>query len=91
LIKAPKVFTPSFSQVDLGILERFQKHLDSLLGYIAGLKEIDIDKIRITSPAATFVTYNLRNTVKILVPHLHRHINQGIRVKQDKTFGSVSV
>jgi hypothetical protein len=86
LIKAPKVFTPSFSQIDTGILDRFQKHLDTLLEYITALKNEDIDKIRITSPAAKFVTYNLRHTVVILVPHLHRHINQAIRVKQEESF-----
>ena len=85
-LKAPKVFTPSFSQIDAGIFDRFQKHLDTLLEYIAALKEIDIDKTRITSPAAKFVTYNLRNTIKILIPHLHRHINQAIRVKQKEDF-----
>ena len=86
LIKAPKVFTPSFSRLDAGILNRFQKHLDTLLEYIAALKNDDIDKIRITSPAAKFITYNLRHTVKILVPHLHRHINQAVRVKQEESF-----
>jgi len=85
-LKAPKVFAPSFSQIDQGILNRFQKHLDTLLEYLAALKEIDIDKTRITSPAAKFVTYNLRNTIKILVPHQHRHIHQAIRVKQKEDF-----
>ena len=85
-LKAPGVFVPSFSQIDTGILDRFQKHLDTLLEYIGALKEIDIDKTRITSPAAKFVTYNLRNTIKILVPLLHRHINQAIRVKQKQEF-----
>ena len=85
-LKAPKVFAPSFSQVDAGIFDRFHKHLNTLLEYIAALKEIDIDKTRITSPAAKFVTYNLRNTIKILIPHLHRHINQAIRVKQKTDF-----
>ncbi len=85
-LKTPKVFVPSYSDMDTGILERFQKHLDSLLEYIGFMKDIDIDKIRITSPAAKFVTYNLRYTVMMLVPHLHRHINQAMRVKQKEDF-----
>jgi DinB superfamily len=86
LLKAPKLFTPSYSQIDAGIIERFQKHLDTLLEYIAALKDTDLDKVRITSPVAKFVTYSLRNTIKILVPHLHRHINQAIRLKQKEDF-----
>jgi DinB superfamily len=85
-LKVPKVFSPSYSQIDPGILDRFQKHLDTLLEHIAAMEKIDIDKIRITSPAIKFVTYNLRNTIMILVPHLHRHINQALRVKQREDF-----
>jgi hypothetical protein len=85
-LKAPKVFIPTYSQVDAGILDRFQKHLDTLLEYIAALEKVDLDKIHITSPALKFVTYDLRHTIKILVPHLHRHINQALRVKSKEGF-----
>jgi hypothetical protein len=81
-VKAPKVFIPSASQIDLGILERFQKHLDTLLEYIAACKTINLDRTHITSPVSKFITYSLRNAITILIQHEHRHINQAMRVKQ---------
>jgi hypothetical protein len=81
-LNAPKVFAPSSSQVDLGILERFQKHQDTLLEYLAGCKTTDIDRVHITSPVSQLVTYSLRNAITILIQHQHRHINQAVKVKQ---------
>lgn len=81
-LNAPRVFQPSQSQIDLGILDRFHKHLDTLLEYIEHGKQVDIDKIYITSPAFKLVTYKLRHAFQILVQHERRHINQAIRVKQ---------
>jgi len=87
-LSAPKVFVPSSSQVDIGILDRFQKHQDTLLEYIASFKNTDPDRLHITSPVGRFITYSLRNAITILIQHQHRHINQAIRVKNDKEFSS---
>jgi hypothetical protein len=87
--KAPQVLLPSASQIDMGIVERFHKHLDTLLEYISAFSNVDLDKTVITSPVFKFVTYNLRNTVTLLTNHLHRHINQGCRVKANKEFPSI--
>lgn len=80
-MKTPKVFHPSESQVDAGIIERFLKHLDTLMAYTAACSKEDLDMTRITSPVSKFITYSLRHTFQILYPHLHRHINQGLKVK----------
>ena len=80
-VKAPKVFIPSASQIDIGVIERFHKHLDTLLEYIASCKTIDLDKTHITSPVSKFITYSLRNAITILIQHEHRHINQAVRMK----------
>jgi hypothetical protein len=85
-VNAPKIFIPSASNIDAGVMERFHKHLDSLLEYIAAFREVDLDKIHITSPVSKFVTYSLRNAVTLLVQHEHRHINQAIRVKSKEEF-----
>jgi len=85
-MKAPKVFIPSASQIDAGIIERFHKHMDTFLEYIAACETTDLDKIRITSPVSWFITYDLRNAITFLIQHEHRHINQAIRVKQKKDF-----
>ena len=82
----PELFLPSQSDINLEILERFHKHLDSLLEYIAGCSNLNIDKIHITSPASKLITYSLRNAFKLLIQHEHRHINQAIKVKTTKEF-----
>jgi hypothetical protein len=87
-VKTPKVFIPS-SRIDAGITDRFHKHLDTLLEYIAACKTIDLDKTHITSPVSKFITYSLRNAITILIEHEHRHINQAIRVKKVKDFPAI--
>jgi hypothetical protein len=49
-IKAPKIFMPSAVNIDAGIIERFHKHLDKLLLYVAAFRDVNIDKVHITSP-----------------------------------------
>lgn len=85
-LNAPKIFSPYQTKIDAVILERFHKHLDSLLGYIAACSRVDIDKMHITSPVSKLVTFSLRNLITILIQHEHRHINQAIRVMQAKDF-----
>jgi uncharacterized damage-inducible protein DinB len=85
-INTPQQFAPSQGNIDLGILERFYKHLDTLLEYIADFIKKDIDKTHITSPVSKVVTYSLRRAITILIQHEHRHINQAIRLKATKGF-----
>jgi DinB superfamily len=44
-------------------------------------KEEDLDKIIITSPINSFITYSLRDCIKILVEHEKRHFNQAMNIK----------
>ncbi len=85
-LKAPRVFIPSAETVDPTVHDRFQKHLDTLSGYIRECRNIDLDKTHITSPVSKFVTYSLRSALLILVQHEHRHINQAMRLKGLKDF-----
>lgn len=85
-MKAPKVLLPSESSIDAGIMERFHKHLDTLLEYTAHCSRIDIDRVHITSPVSKIVTYSLRRAITLLIQHEHRHINQAIRVRSSKEF-----
>jgi len=86
-MNAPKIFVPTLSDIDAGIIERFQKHLDSLVKFIIGCRNTDLDRTHISSPVSGFITYNLRNTFLLLMQHEHRHINQGVKVKRMKGFG----
>ena len=85
-LKAPKIILPAAHDIDAVVLERFHKHLDTLLEYIAAYQKTDLDKTHITSPISKFITYSLRRAILLLMQHEHRHINQAIRVKQAKDF-----
>jgi uncharacterized damage-inducible protein DinB len=84
--KTARIFTPHDAKIDAVIFERFYKHLDSLLGYISACEELNIDRVRISSPVSKVVTYSLRKAILILIEHEHRHIRQALRVKADKNF-----
>lgn len=79
-IRTARVLNPSMGNIDHGIHDRFQKHLDTFLAYTAVFSNEDLDKIRITSPVSKLITYSLRHALQMLYQHLHRHINQGIKV-----------
>ncbi len=85
-MKAPALIRPSIIKIDMGILPRFQQHLDEFIGHMGHCNEIDLDKTHITSPVNKFITYNLRHALTFLVSHEHRHINQAMRVKQNNAF-----
>ena len=85
-MKAPRIFLPAASEINIGVLERYYKNLDDFSGLISECRNIDLDKTIITSPVVSFVTYSLRDAFQFLVQHEHRHINQAIRVKKNEKF-----
>lgn len=78
--KSPKAFRIDSSQVDTDIIEQFLRHQEKLKDFIRRLGKLDLDKTVITSPAAAMITYSLRDTFDILLPHEERHIGQAERV-----------
>lgn len=85
-MRAPRKFKPDTSNIEGDIILKFNSHLDKLLLLIGSCAEADLDKTIITSPASGIVTYSLKDAVTILVQHLHRHINQAVRVKNEPGF-----
>lgn len=83
---APKKIQPQSSGKSLSTIEDYLKNLDMFLAFISNCKNVDIDKIVITSPTIRIVTYSLRDAFTFLIQHEHRHINQGIRVKTNEGF-----
>ncbi len=79
-MKTSKKAYPSASDIDAGIVERFEEHNRELAGRIEKISpEIDLSRI-ITSPLAGFVTYSLDDCLTMLVVHERRHVLQAKRV-----------
>lgn len=84
--QAPRIFRPPERTVDPGIFDRYSKHIDTLVEYMALCREMDLDKILLRSPVSAVVTYSLRHAFQLLVQHLQRHILQAEAVRANKEF-----
>lgn len=80
--KAPKIFTPTASAVDSGIITRFIDQQDRVVNYLNTMTAVDADHIIITSPVARVITYSLLDACRVIVAHEQRHILQAKRVMQ---------
>ena len=79
-LKNPKIFSPSTSTLPSTIIDDFSKHQEILINYFNQLNFLDKDKIVITSPASSFITYSLHHAMQIITVHEQRHINQAKNV-----------
>ena len=82
-IKAPKVFEPTESTVDIGIVERFLEFQPKIS---AAMERCDNVQIVMGSPAAAFITYSLLDAFRIVVRHEQRHLGQARRVLETDGF-----
>lgn len=80
------VFEPRQSEVPPTIIKDFIAHQEQLLQYFQRLDAVDLNQIIITSPAASFVTYSLRDAVYILTNHEERHLLQAKNVLASPEF-----
>lgn len=75
-VEAPKVFLPSSTTVADGVMARFAAQQQTLLDLMERCQALDPARIIISSPAASFVTYSLLDAFRIIVVHLHHHLQQ---------------
>lgn len=80
--KAPKIFTPTTSAVDPGIVTRFIDQHDRVVNYLNTITAVDAEKIIISSPVARVITYSLLDACRVIVAHEQRHLLQARRVTQ---------
>jgi len=84
--KAPRVFMPSGSEIDGGVIEKFVAHQGELRERLKATEKLDLRRTKVTSPVAKFVTYSLMDAYTILVFHERRHFMQAERVLQAEGF-----
>lgn len=86
-VKTSKKAYPSSSEIDAGIIARFEQHNRDLAEHLENLPaEIDLKRTIITSPLASFVTYSLDDCITILTVHERRHFEQARRVMGSEGF-----
>lgn len=89
-MKAPKKFQPSQSDVSGSIIHDFVTQQGQLLEKMQATANLDLERIVITSPAASFVTYSLMDAYRIIVVHERRHFQQAQRVTEESGFPTTS-
>ena len=89
-IKAPKKFQPAQSDVSDSIIHDFAAQQRQLIEKMKATETLDLERIVITSPAASVVTYSLRDAYRIIVVHERRHFQQAQRVTEESGFPTTS-
>lgn len=79
---APGAFKPKPSNYDKAILEKQLHNLDELNRYLQKANELDLDlnKLRLASPALFLIRFNLGEYFEVEVNHNLKHLNQARRV-----------
>jgi DinB superfamily len=85
-VRAPKKFQPAQSDVPGTIIEDFVAQQNQIVETIKSTANLDLERIVITSPAASFVTYSLMDAYRIIVVHERRHFQQAQRVTEESGF-----
>jgi hypothetical protein len=81
-LKAPKIFQPSSSRVDGVIVRRFIEQQNQVVTYMKATEDLDLEKIKISSPVTHFITYSLMDAYRIIITHEQRHLLQAMRVSE---------
>lgn len=85
-LKAPRNIQPSNSDIDGQILKDFIGQQNHIVEYMTGMKELNLDRIVVTSPILAIMTYSLMDAFRIIVVHERRHFQQAKNVASDNRF-----
>ena len=85
-LKAPAGFQPAASDLPGTIIEDFVANQNRVAELMAMTRDLDLERIIITSPAASAITYSAMDAFRIVVVHEQRHFQQAQRVKQERLF-----
>ncbi len=88
--KATKPFQPATSEIGGDIVSRFGTQQKQIAEQMKSTDNLDLQKIIVTSPIASFVVYSLFDAYRIIVAHDQRHVAQAKRVMAREGFPKVS-
>jgi hypothetical protein len=85
---APRQSTPSASDIDSGILDRFAAGHEQVQTIVRRVAGRDLSRMILVSPFVSFITYSVLDGLRLIVAHERRHIEQAKRVMQSPGFPS---
>jgi hypothetical protein len=68
------------------VIDDFVTLQDEVIEGMKSTSHLDLEKIVVTSPVASFVTYSLMDAYRIIVVHERRHFQQAQRVATEPAF-----
>ena len=85
-MKAPKSFQPAKSDISGSVINDFVDQQQQIVAKMKSTEHLDLEKIVISSPITSAVTYSLMDAYRIIVVHEQRHFQQAKRVTEEAGF-----
>lgn len=85
-LKAPPTAVPSSSKLDSTIVSQFTAHQQEVRQKLKAVERLNPERVVMTSPFASFITYSLLDAARIIVVHERRHFEQARRVMAAEGF-----
>jgi hypothetical protein len=84
--KTAKHVEPAKGDIDVGILTRFERHQQELIGHMEKLDEREAEDVVIPSPVFGLASYSVYDALRIIIAHERRHLAQARRVTETPGF-----
>jgi len=68
------------------VINDFVAQQATIIEKMKATEHLDLERINITSPVASVVTYSLMDTYRVIVVHNRRHFEQARRVTEESGF-----
>jgi hypothetical protein len=88
--KTPDVFRPALEDGPSDALERFLAEQQRLVELVDRARGLDLDRVRISSPATRLVRFRATDAFRIITEHEWRHISQARGVSESPEFPEAS-
>jgi hypothetical protein len=85
-VKAPKKFQPVQSDIGSSVINDFIDQQSKIAEKMKATEHLNLEKIIISSPAASPITYSLMDAYRLIVVHNQRHFQQAKRVTEESAF-----
>jgi hypothetical protein len=85
-LKAPARFQPAQSDISSSVIDDFVAQQATIVGKMKSTAHLDLERIIISSPVTSVVTYSLMDAYRVIVVHEARHFQQARRVTTESGF-----
>jgi len=89
-VRTPPIFRPRREVVEAGAMRAFLDEQDALRELVISARGLDLDAVRVVSPASPLFRFRASDALRILVEHEKRHLAQADRVVASPGFPTVA-